>query len=316
MVESNYDLLILTSAEISFELESEIITKVENTIKDQGIEIEEPQSSTVKLASGESLQLFSGEVTISDDNTTTYNLSPKVNTTTSYILKHNSGTAPAFRAARTTGADATTEVTVTKNGTLLTFASTGGTALALIVGGCVVGDEVRIQNIFNTLNQGKFKILALTATSFTIENASGQAEGPITLGAGFAADFRIYSQAGVQIGQKVKIDSGFSSVSFGTYEISDVAPDFIQFYSPKVLPTETNIQENPQIYNNAKQFLYIESNKTLNLTIDGSSNGTIEPFSVGVAKKAGIYMRNSAMYSAEIVNSSTETATIFFATAE
>ena len=41
MVESNYDLLMLTSAEISFELESEIITKVENTIKDQGIEIEE-----------------------------------------------------------------------------------------------------------------------------------------------------------------------------------------------------------------------------------------------------------------------------------
>lgn len=41
MVESNYDLLMLTSAEISFELESEIITKVENTIKDQGVEIEE-----------------------------------------------------------------------------------------------------------------------------------------------------------------------------------------------------------------------------------------------------------------------------------
>ena len=41
MVESNYDLLMLTSAEISFELESEIITKAENTIKDQGIEIEE-----------------------------------------------------------------------------------------------------------------------------------------------------------------------------------------------------------------------------------------------------------------------------------
>lgn len=41
MVESNYDLLMLTSAEISFELEIEIITKVENTIKDQGIEIEE-----------------------------------------------------------------------------------------------------------------------------------------------------------------------------------------------------------------------------------------------------------------------------------
>ena len=41
IVENNYDGLMLTSAEISFELESEIITKVENTIKDQGIEIEE-----------------------------------------------------------------------------------------------------------------------------------------------------------------------------------------------------------------------------------------------------------------------------------
>ncbi|ATO21181.1 hypothetical protein BS636_15925 (plasmid) [Acinetobacter sp. LoGeW2-3] len=41
IVENNYDLLMSTSAEISFELESEIITKVENIIKQQGIELEE-----------------------------------------------------------------------------------------------------------------------------------------------------------------------------------------------------------------------------------------------------------------------------------
>jgi hypothetical protein len=41
IVENNYDLLMSTSAEISFELESDIITKVENLIKEQGIELEE-----------------------------------------------------------------------------------------------------------------------------------------------------------------------------------------------------------------------------------------------------------------------------------
>jgi hypothetical protein len=41
IVENNYDVLMSTSAEISFELESEIITKVENLIKEQGIELEE-----------------------------------------------------------------------------------------------------------------------------------------------------------------------------------------------------------------------------------------------------------------------------------
>ncbi len=41
IVENNYDVLMSTSAEISFELEGEIITKVENLIKEQGIELEE-----------------------------------------------------------------------------------------------------------------------------------------------------------------------------------------------------------------------------------------------------------------------------------
>jgi len=41
IVEKNYDLLMATSAEISFELDSEMITRAENLIKEQGIELEE-----------------------------------------------------------------------------------------------------------------------------------------------------------------------------------------------------------------------------------------------------------------------------------
>ena len=41
MVESNYDLLMATSSEISFELDHEIIENLENLIKKQGVELEE-----------------------------------------------------------------------------------------------------------------------------------------------------------------------------------------------------------------------------------------------------------------------------------
>ena len=41
VIENNYDLLMSTSAEISFELEPEMIEKVEKVIRAQGIEMEE-----------------------------------------------------------------------------------------------------------------------------------------------------------------------------------------------------------------------------------------------------------------------------------
>lgn len=41
MVERNYDLLMLTSSEISFELDNDIIENLEKLNKKQGIELEE-----------------------------------------------------------------------------------------------------------------------------------------------------------------------------------------------------------------------------------------------------------------------------------
>jgi hypothetical protein len=280
----------------------------------QGIEISEPNSQVVNLQPGQTLSLFSGAISTLADNTTSYDVALRAGSTTLYDLKHNDGTAPGFRTARSLGGAADTEVTVTKNGTTLTFTQTGGTAWALT--GVQVGDEVRIQNIFNILNRGKSKVIASTSTSFTIENASGQAEGPIVLGAGFANDVQIYSATGVQIGNKVKIDSGFSSVSFGTYDILDVGVDFISFSSTKALPAQTDVISNIQIFDNFKKFLFIESNKKISLTIDGTANGTVDPFQVGVNKRPGIYMRNSAMYSASIKNESAEVASVSFVTAE
>lgn len=280
----------------------------------QGVSIEEPSACTVKLAPNQVLSLFSGEVSLSDDGTTTYNLNLKSGSNSTYILTHNSGTAPVFRTSRALSHDATSEVTVTKNATLATFTASGGTLLDLT--SIVVGDEVRIGSQFNIVNRGKFKILSKTTTSFTVENPSVSAEGPVILGASFEDQVRAYSSAGVQIGDRLAIDSGFSVVSQGNYEITDVQDNKIEFYSINVLPEETNTLENLRIFNQSKTFIYVESDKKISISINGTNSNTIEPVTLGTKKKSGSFMQNTTMSSAEITNSSQETATVTFLTAE
>lgn len=286
----------------------------------QGIDVSEPTSKGLQLQPGQSLSLFAGVQSISADATTTWDLSLKSGTTNTYRISHAGGTAPAFRVARTEGHDATTEVTVTKNAKLLKFESTGGQVFDLVTGGVQVGDCVRIGDVFNVSNRGTFKILAFDATSFTIENENGQAEGPITLGANFADEINTYSADGIQIGDKVDIVAGFSIVTQGTYEITDVSHDFIDFYSIDSLPSESNISNSPDallIYRDAKQFLYIESDKKLSVTLDGSSvSQVIEPFKAGTDRKPGVFMLQSSIKSAVIENKSQEVASVFFVTAE
>lgn len=287
----------------------------------QGLDISEPASQSIKLPAGQSLTLFDNGIANGSDDTTLWDIALKAGTSQTYKISKSFGTSPAFRTARNPGADATTEITVTKNATLLTLSSTGGTALDLIVGGAVVGDEVRIGSLFNAVNRGKFKILALTATSLTIENASGQAEGPITLGSGFADQLSVQSANGVQVGYKVEINAYFSPVTFGTYEITDVAPDYIEIHSTDPLPAETGVENTGSgafiIYENAKQFIYIESDKKLEVKVNYSQTpNAIEPMQAGSSTVPGMFMSSASLRAIQITNKSSETANIFYVTAE
>lgn len=286
------------------------------TLDQQSTDIREPESKCIELSPGESLNLFSGITAISDDATTTYDITSKPGTLNTYRISYNSGTAPDFRAARSTGADATTEITVTENGPLLKLESTGGTNLDLVSGGVQVGDVVRIGSAFNAANQGKFKILSFDATSLQVESEGGVAEGPIVLGASFNEQIQIFSQDGVQVGEKLNINSGFSSVSFGSYEITDVNPEYIEIYSITSLPTENTINTQLDIYSNSKNFIYIETNRKLSLSLDGNNSGDIEPARCGTRLKKGVYLKSGNAYSAEITNESQDVATIFYALGE
>jgi hypothetical protein len=285
-----------------------------------GLEIDESESKSIALASGESQELFSGSVSISADGTTIYDIALKSGSSSTYKISHKSGTAPLFRTPRTSGADATTEITVTKNAKILKFESTGGTSLDLISGGAVVGDRVRIGDQFNLSNQGEFKVIAVSATGFSVENETGVSESNIVLGAGFATQINIYSSSGVQIGDKIDIQNNFSLVSQGTYEITDVSHDYLEFHSANSLPEETDISNSPEafvIYRSAKQLIYIEADAKLNIKINGSTvTNTLEPFEINGVAKPGVFFSKSTLKSVEIENPTTDICKVFYITAE
>lgn len=274
-----------------------------------------PLSQSFSLAPGESRSLFSGTRTLLQDGTTVYSLSLKPLTTNTYVLQAVSGTLPDFRTPRAIASDATTQVTVTVNGEVATFTSTAGTNFNF--GTTQVGDFVRFGNLFNTLNQGEFKVIAKTATSISVENDVGYAEGPITLGSGFASQVQVYSALGVQINDTLIISGGFSLVTQGSYVISGVSAESVEFFSTEALPQESNIMTQAvTIYSQAKQLVYMEADNKCAITMNGSNVANIEPFIISNSVVPGVFMLKSTIYSLSIVNNSTDVANVFLASVE
>lgn len=283
----------------------------------QGISTGKASSQDFCLAPGESKIIFEGSRTLAHDLTSQYEISLKSGTTSTYVLKNTGGTAPNFRTGRTTGADATTQATFTKSGSVMTLASVAGTAFSFILGGVVAGDQVVIGSLFAASNQGKFKILSVTATSISFDNNSGAPEGPITLGAGFADQVKIFSAAGVQIGDKLRINGGFSPSTRDTYEITDVKNNEVEFFSTKSLAQESGITTNQfVIYSSAKKFLYLETDKKVDISVNGTTESAVEPFIETDGIKPGIMVRCSTVWNFTVTNNGTDIASLYVASVE
>ena len=274
---------------------------------------ENAESLAFDLQPGESKSLFSGTRALGQDGTTIYSIALKPLSTHTYVLTATAGAMPNFRTPRSIGADATTQVSVTRNGNVTTFTSVAGTAFNFAT--TVVGDFVRIGDQFNPLNRGEWKIIGKTSNSISVVNDLGTVEGPITLGSTFA-NFQVYSSTGVQIGDTLVINSGFSLVTRGTYKVTSVGANFLEFYFTGVLPQETGIQTQVIIYSEAKQLIYLESDKKCDITINGTLASNIEPFIVNDSVTPGVFLLKSTVYSLEVTNNSTDSASLFFASVE
>lgn len=280
--------------------------------------ISQALSETFQIAPGESQTLFSGTVALTQDNTTQYSLALAPFQTSIYQLTNTAGTAPTFRTLRTIGSDATTQVTTSVNGPILTYTFTGGTLPNLA--SVQPGDNVLIGNDFSQFNQGStgiWQIISKTTNSFSVVNPTGYVEGPITLGSGFANQVRIFSAAGVQIGDTLVISSGFSPVSWGSYQITQVVDNYLQFSYLGQLPSETSITTEVGVYSVAKTMVYMESNQNLTVTLNGGSPGpTIVPIVSNGSVFPGMFLLNGITYSCAVTNNSINTANVTLLSAE
>ena len=276
-------------------------------------------SETFQIAPGSTETLFSGVVSLTQDGTTQYSLALAPFQTSVYQLSWTGGTAPTFRTPRTIGTDATTQVTTSLNGPILTYAFTGGTLPSLA--SVQVGDNVLIGSDFNSANQGPtgiWQIVSVTSTSFSVVNPMGIAEGPITLGSGFANQIRIFSAAGVQVGDTLVISSGFSPVSWGSYQITLVTDSYIQFSYVGSLPAEGPITTEIAVYSTAKSMIYLESDQNLGVTLNGILSGAqIVPQVANGSAFPGSFMQNgSVVYSLSVTNNSINVANVTLLSAE
>lgn len=283
------------------------------TRQGNGIPSEKGESLEFALAPGESKTLFNGSRSLSQTSSTQYQLLLKTGTTNTYQMLWVGGPAPVFRTLRTTGADATTQATVTKSANVITIASTGGTAFNFIVGGVVVGDFVSVGNDFSQVNQGRFQLIQATATSISFINPNGTAEGPITMGADFADQVRVYSSGPVQVGDTLNITATFSPATYGAYEITGVQDNLIEFYSNESLVQETVTGNGIAIYSAAKKLIYLETDKKVGININGSPESALEPFYDQNVDVPGMMLKKTLVYSLVVTNSSVDAATMYYA---
>jgi len=265
-------------------------------------------SETFQTAPGATQALFSGTRSLTQDNTTTYSLALAPFSTSTYQLSYVSGMVPGFRTLRTIGTNATSQVTTSINGPVLTYTFTGGTLPNL--SSVQVGDQVLIGNQFNLANQGIFQIISTTSTSISVVNPTGYVQGPITLGSGYATQLRIFSAGNVQVGDTLVINSGFSPVSQNSYEITQVTDSYVQFSYAGALPTETVTTE-VTAYTMAKTMIYMECDQKCEILINGAVTGPIVTpiVSNGVAYP-GLFLLNSVIWSLSVTNNSINLANI------
>lgn len=283
--------------------------------RENQVSISEALSETFQIAPGATQSLFSGVISLTQDGSTQYSLALAPFQTSIYQLTNIAGTAPNFRTLRAIGTDATSQVTTSVNGTVETFTFTGGTLPSLA--SVQVGDQVLVGDDFNQLNQGIWQIVSKTSNSISIVNSLAYVEGPITLGSGFANQLRIFSAAGVQIGDTLIISSGFSPVSWGSYQITQVVDNYLQFSFLGSLPTESGILTQVAVYSMSKKMIYMESDQKLTVLLNSANSGpAIVPIVSNGSVFPGMFLLNGNVYNLSVTNNSISVANVTLLSAE
>lgn len=274
-----------------------------------GLSITDPSDSVLSLGPGETKSLFSGARSLNSDITTGYDLFLKPGTSSTYVLKHTSGTAPFFRNPGFLGSDSSTEIAVSKSANLVTLTHVGGTDPQFSAN-AAPGDFIFLGDVFNSANQGAFKILSVSASSLSIENANGLPE-TVTLGVGFPDNFRVFGAAGVQAGDRLLLGSDFI-LSSGVYDVTYAQDNLVEFYFTGTLPEVSDLTtEDVVVYSTAKKMVYLESSQKVSVSVNGVAH-EISP----LGSNPAMFLMSGNVHSLSVTNSESTPSQIYVASVE
>lgn len=277
-----------------------------------GITCQNPTSQKFTIPANSSLTLFDGTRSLGLSNTSTVSITNTTGST--YRISDSTGASAAYRTGRVISADATTQFTViSNNNAIVSLTNSGGTAPSF--GTVNVGDIVYIgpNSNFNVMNQGYFPIVAIGSNYIQIQNPLAVAETQV-LGSNYATNFLIYSSNGVQIGDTLNLNAGFSPVSFGSYLVSNVTNSFVEFTSTSPLPLQSSVTPTSSgivIYSNAIYVIYAEVNQNcvFRMNADSSNNNLVQPFTLDNPGQPetgmkGLFTKVGSTYRCVVVNQS------------
>jgi hypothetical protein len=283
----------------------------------QGIPVEAPSNNEYTIPALASRNVFDGTRTLEYDATTQFSVVLSGLDPNRYRLTWTGGTDPGFRQARTVNVSGGSLIFVVNTNQTVVVTHTAGA----VFGNVQAGDDLFIPGAstgdtgpFSTLNEGHWVVLAASTTSLTIVRETGLVFSglPQTVVVTNNSQFLVFSSDGVQVDDVVMLLSGFYPALLHSYEILEVTSKFVEFESSSPLPNQTTIPGDGSmvVFDQAKRWLYLETNQEVQLTINGVSLPPVTPFLAGDDGKVGTWMAASIIYSMVISNNSTQQARV------
>jgi hypothetical protein len=207
-------------------------------------------SETFQVAPAATQVLFNGVRTLTQDNTTAYSLALAPFQSSIYQLTWVGGTAPAFRTLRSIGADATTQVTTSVNGPILTYSAPGTYAsFTGLVSGLTTSVTITANTLGVTGNSVALTGDGTSSVNLLISNwNTANPSNMITLTTGdgtqipslsaviqLAGGSTAFNLSSVQPGDDVLIGSDFNALNQGAtgiWQIISVTPTSFSVVNP------------------------------------------------------------------------------------
>lgn len=195
-----------------------------------------------------------------------------------------SGGNPEFRVLRSTGVDATTQVSITRQGPrTMRIAHTGGTALdtSLVQTGDVIYLEKTYDlftSPFNAANTGTHFLVQAKGVGYIDFSDEGGSVDEAAVILGSTEALKVFANPNPnkpKIGDSVRISaSSFNLYNRGVFEITNVTDTYLEFVSPYgVAETVTNTVDGVAVFNDLINFFSAVSSGPLKVFIDSDTSG-------------------------------------------